>query len=442
MSINTNIVNYRQSLGVSNSRPRPSIDARKISSNTVFPMLQQSGAKPSHFIPTGTILAKNIYCETSLVAEKGSQTILMMKKFEKKLIGKRRLREDLEREMQVHVRLDHPNLIRFLHIFEDSEYIYLVCEYAPQGNFFSYLKEKKKLSEEEVFPVFLSCCLAFDQLTKNNISIRTVNLEKILRSGGQIKFSAFSFEEFLRTRDPEMTSQEGSLTDMKPKSEKVSASKAILIKLGNLLVELLTGRASIRRSSVAKLASADVSSQAYINKLDVSQECKSLLEQLINVECDEIKEISDILNTEWVITMLQQLKIDPKGIIPSQNVASRQSMASRGSVLSGTRNVPRASVFSERRDSNSNVLTDLKLSNEDNINPRSRSSIRQTSIRQNDWRRREVFNENSDISMSNSRFFDKRQLNSRENAQRISKIRTVEKSFMQKVVEVFGCSIR
>lgn len=48
--------------------------------------------------------------------------------------------ELLKREIEVLKICQHPNIIRFYDVFENSDYIYIVMEYLKGGDFFSYLE--------------------------------------------------------------------------------------------------------------------------------------------------------------------------------------------------------------------------------------------------------------------------------------------------------------
>ena len=57
--------------------------------------------------------------------------------------------ELLKREIEVLKVCQHPNIIRFYDVFENSDYIYIVMEYLKGGDFFNYLESKNfKISEE------------------------------------------------------------------------------------------------------------------------------------------------------------------------------------------------------------------------------------------------------------------------------------------------------
>jgi serine/threonine protein kinase len=47
------------------------------------------------------------------------------------------------REVDIHKKLKHENIIRLYTSFEDSHFIYLVLEYAAKGNLFFIIRNKK-----------------------------------------------------------------------------------------------------------------------------------------------------------------------------------------------------------------------------------------------------------------------------------------------------------
>ena len=59
------------------------------------------------------------------------------------------------REVDIHKRLKHENIIKLYTAIEDSNYIYLILEYAAKGNLFYIIRNKKTLSEDEAFYFFI-----------------------------------------------------------------------------------------------------------------------------------------------------------------------------------------------------------------------------------------------------------------------------------------------
>jgi hypothetical protein len=50
----------------------------------------------------------------------------------------------------------HPNILRLYGYFHDDEHVYMVLEYASNGDLYQLLREKKRLSERQTALVRLS----------------------------------------------------------------------------------------------------------------------------------------------------------------------------------------------------------------------------------------------------------------------------------------------
>jgi len=72
--------------------------------------------------------------------------------------------------------MNHPNIIKLHYYFEDKESVYLVLEYAENGNLFYHLRSKGKFSEREAFVYFFQTCLGIDYLHKKNVLHRDLKV--------------------------------------------------------------------------------------------------------------------------------------------------------------------------------------------------------------------------------------------------------------------------
>lgn len=86
------------------------------------------------------------------------------------------------REVDIHRRLKHENIIRLYNSLEDNNYIYLVLEYASKGNLFYLIRNKKVLTENETFYFFIQACAGIYFLHKNGLIHRDIKPENLLIS--------------------------------------------------------------------------------------------------------------------------------------------------------------------------------------------------------------------------------------------------------------------
>jgi polo-like kinase 4 len=76
--------------------------------------------------------------------------------------------------------MDHENLIKILHCFEDEDSHYLVLELCEGGDLFAYIKEYGKLSEEETKHIGEQLLNGIQYLHEYHVMHRDLKLGNIL----------------------------------------------------------------------------------------------------------------------------------------------------------------------------------------------------------------------------------------------------------------------
>ena len=82
----------------------------------------------------------------------------------------------MEREIKVHARLDHPHIIKYIGHFKSASTMFIVLDYAENGNLYSLLHKKKKFSEPDAFIFFYQTALALNYLHQNDIVHRDLKV--------------------------------------------------------------------------------------------------------------------------------------------------------------------------------------------------------------------------------------------------------------------------
>lgn len=104
----------------------------------------------------GGNLGKGAYGQVEMALHKRLGIKLAVKKIDKRSLSNKKIKATLLREVDIHKRLKHENIIRLYASCEDSEFIYLILEYAEKGNLFFFIRDsKRRLTEEEAFHYFI-----------------------------------------------------------------------------------------------------------------------------------------------------------------------------------------------------------------------------------------------------------------------------------------------
>lgn len=100
-------------------------------------------------------LGKGSYGQVQLAVHRPSGVQVAVKKLDKRMIRTPKMKETLEREIEIHKKLKHVNIVRLYANLEDDKYIYLVLEYVKKGNLFFIIKKEGCFSEEKAFYFFI-----------------------------------------------------------------------------------------------------------------------------------------------------------------------------------------------------------------------------------------------------------------------------------------------
>lgn len=111
----------------------------------------------------GKPLGKGKFGNVYLAREKNSKFITALKVLFKSQLEKAKVVHQLKREVEIQSHLRHPNILRLYGYFHDDARVYLILEYAPNGELFKLLQSQpeKRLDEKRycIFSSFPLYCL-------------------------------------------------------------------------------------------------------------------------------------------------------------------------------------------------------------------------------------------------------------------------------------------
>ena len=148
----------------------------------------------------------------------------------------------VNKEIDIHSRFIHKNIIRLYSHEENTDSYDLLLEYAPNGNLFQLIKRKNTLSENECFAYFIQAADAVYFLHDNNIIHRDIKPENLLLfNKSTIKLCDFGWSTELEIAN--RTTFCGTLEYMAPEiiKEEPYEKSVDIWALGVLLFEMFFG---------------------------------------------------------------------------------------------------------------------------------------------------------------------------------------------------------
>jgi serine/threonine protein kinase len=165
---------------------------------------EAAGAAPAAFAftPThsledfeiGKPLGKGKYARVYLAREKKHNWICAIKKLSLAQLDKYKMGHQLRRELEIQSNVRHPNIIRLHTFFWDDECFYIVMEYAPQGELYTWFSKYGRFTETEVASCVLQLLDAFEHLHGKHVIHRDLKPENLLvGNDGQLKLADFGW---------------------------------------------------------------------------------------------------------------------------------------------------------------------------------------------------------------------------------------------------------
>ena len=193
----------------------------------------------SECLGSGSFSKVNLVCHRS----KPDQLFAM------KIVNKRteKERQLIFKEINLHMNLNHENVVKFEDYLETSDKVYIFLEYAQNGDLFSYI-QKNKLTEKQRLTFFYQTCLAIKYIHSKSIMHRDLKPENILLDADlNVKLCDFGWSaEYYEFENRDTLC--GTYEYMAPEIffRNKQSRKTDVWALGILLFELFHGRAPFR----------------------------------------------------------------------------------------------------------------------------------------------------------------------------------------------------
>ncbi|GJC91068.1 serine/threonine-protein kinase ark1 [Colletotrichum liriopes] len=212
----------------------------------------------------GRSLGNGTFGDVYLARERTNGFICALKILHKKHLQESRMQKQVGREIDIQIRLRHPNILRLYGHFHDSQHVVLILEFAGKGELYKRLRKVTRFSERKTARYIAQVASALGYLHQKHVIHRDIKPENILIGiHGEIKISDFGWSVHAPTN--RRSTLCGTLDYLPPEMMKPAGSveydeKVDLWSLGVLTFELLVGTPPFEdtpektRARIAKVA--------------------------------------------------------------------------------------------------------------------------------------------------------------------------------------------
>jgi len=250
----------------------------------------------------GKPLGKGKFGRVYLAREKKSKYIVALKMLYKKEMADCGMEKQVQREIEIQSHLRHPNILSMFGYFYDDTRIFLILEYAAQGELFKKLRNESSFTESLSAKYIKEVALALQYCHSKHVIHRDIKPENILIGlRGELKIADFGWsvhapssrrETFCGTLDylpPE-------LVNSVPYDEKVD-----VWALGILLYEFLTGETPfIAKTKEGTYKKINENKLQWPRSKNLSPEAKDLIRKLLVKHAAKRMSLADVLNHPFV----------------------------------------------------------------------------------------------------------------------------------------------
>lgn len=206
--------------------------------------------------------------------------------------------ENLQNELKLHKKINHPNIISFIDYLSVGHYLYILLEHAANGCLFFYIHSISGLIEAVALRIMWQVAEATQYLHQNKIIHRDLKPENILFDENfNVKICDFGWSSFIDAEDTRQTVC-GTFEYMAPEMltlGKVSYDHKLDVWcMGILLYEILHGNPPFSGTSLE-----DIRNQHSLNpiqiKCNLSTETKMLIKGMTDKDTASRFEIKTVL---------------------------------------------------------------------------------------------------------------------------------------------------
>lgn len=142
----------------------------------------------------GKPLGTGRFGQVWLARHKSTGYIVSLKMVQMSQVKKEVDVKNLRREVEVHLGLDHPNILKMYGFFYDSLRLYFILEYAGKGDIWKILRDANHFQEDRASLYIFQMCKALDYMHNMNIMHRDIKPENILVGcDGLLKLADFGW---------------------------------------------------------------------------------------------------------------------------------------------------------------------------------------------------------------------------------------------------------
>ncbi|KAK2353957.1 Serine/threonine-protein kinase Aurora-3 [Trifolium repens] len=249
----------------------------------------------------GKPLGRGKFGRVYVAREIKSKYVIALKVIFKEQLEKYKIHHQLRREMEIQISLKHPNILRLYGWFDDAERVFLILEYAHNGELYKELRKRGHFSEKQAATYILSLTKALAYCHEKHVIHRDIKPENLLLDHeGRLKIADFGWSVQSKSKRQTMC---GTLDYLAPEMVENKAHDHAVDNwtLGILCYEFLYGvppfEAESQEDTFKRIRNIDLNFPAAPL---ISKNAKNLITRLLVKDSSKRLSLQKIMEHPWI----------------------------------------------------------------------------------------------------------------------------------------------
>ncbi|XP_077483944.1 aurora kinase A-B-like [Amblyomma americanum] len=220
----------------------------------------------------------------------------------KSQLQKNNVEHQLRREIEIQSHLRHPNILCLYNWFHDETRVYLILEYAPQGELYRHLTRARRFTDQRAATYIYQLCNALKVCHSQKVIHRDIKPENLLLGiNGDVKIADFGWS--VHAPSSKRATMCGTLDYLPPEMIEgtVYNEKVDHWALGILIYEFLVGKppfeSETTQETYQRIRNARVQFPPY-----VSADARDIIGKLLKTRPADRISLDEVLSHPWVTT--------------------------------------------------------------------------------------------------------------------------------------------
>ncbi|XP_052768135.1 testis-specific serine/threonine-protein kinase 1-like [Mya arenaria] len=252
----------------------------------------------------GTTLGEGSYAKVKSAFSEKLQLRVAIKIINRKKVPRDFREKFLPRELKIFAAVEHKNVIKMYELMEFHNKVYIAMEHAGHGDLLEYIKLRGAIPDERAKQMFRQVASAISYLHNISIVHRDLKCENLLLDNqGNVKVTDFGFARNFMAGDISKTFC-GSAAYAAPEilqGKPYNMPLHDVWAMGVILYIMVCGSMPYDDSNIKKMVKDQTEKKVAFSKhKKVSEECQSLVNAILEVNCKKRLPMSLILTHKWL----------------------------------------------------------------------------------------------------------------------------------------------